>query len=315
MRIQELMEARMQDSLPHLLTSISSLEKLYTITMPGILSDFTRKMRDGDAASDSFGRGMENRDIRTVTMQLGAAKSKWFTENYFSYSKSRRDLSGTGLKTALIELSKIPELQSIPAIRKLAHLDVNINPNNKVAASSTQRMQGLAPKEADIKTYGELMGEIELEMPEILEKIGKIIGNPELSARGTKLDNIINQWYNKKDSTVPKVHQDADKIVKRGDAYHTHRDNGTNLGKSDMMKPAEKPVKKHDTYSQNMSAAQDAINQGFELLKKNGVRDHELHAIRQKVQKSDNQLMALMQVFQEFGINPNALMEAWLRIY
>lgn len=311
MKIQDLMEARLQDSLPHLLTSVASLEKLYTITMPGILSDFTKKMNTGGAATDSFGRGMENRDIRTVTMQLGAAKSKWFTENYFSYSKSRRELSGTGLKTALVELSKLPELQSIPAIRKLAHLDVNINPNNKVSASSIQRMQGLAPKEADIKTYGELMGEIELELPEILEKIGKIIGNPDLSARGTKLDNIIHHWYNKKDSTVPKVHQDADKIVKRGDAYHAQRQKGN----GDIMSPAEKPVKKHDTHSQNMNAAQQAINQGFELLKKNGIKDHELHAIRQKVQKSDNQLMALMQVFQEFGINPNALMEAWLRTY
>jgi len=304
MRIQELMEARLQDSLPHLLTSISSLEKLYTITMPGILSDFTRKMRDGDgdAATDSFGRGMENRDIRTVTMQLGAAKSKWFTENYFSYSKSRRELSGTGLKTALVELSKIPELQSIPAIRRLAHLDVNINPNNK-------------PKDAEIMSYGELMTGVEQELPEILEKIGKIIGNPDLTARGTRLENTIIQWYKKKDATVPKVHQDADKIVKRGDAYHTHRDNGNNLGKSDIMKPAEKPVKKHDTHSQNISAAQQALNQGFEVLKKNGIKDHELHAIRQRVQKSDNQLMTLMQVFQEFGFNPNSLMEAWLKLY
>jgi hypothetical protein len=300
MKIHELMEARLQDSLPHLLTSVASLEKLYTITMPGILADFTRKMRDTGAATDSFGRGMENRDIRTVTMQLGAAKSKWFTENYFSYSKSRRELSGTGLKTALVELSKLPELQSIPAIKTLAHLDVNINPNNK-------------SKEADIMSYGELMGEIELELPEILEKIGKIIGNPDLTARGTRLDTTIGSWYKKKDATVPKVHQDADKIVKRGDAYHTHRKD-SNLGKGDIMSPAEKPGKSGN-HSQNMSAAQQAINQGFELLKKHGIRDHELHAIRQKVQKSDNQLMALLQVFQEFGINPNALMEAWLRTY
>jgi hypothetical protein len=313
MKIQELMEARLQDSLPHLLISVASLEKLYTITLPSILSDFVHKMNTGGSATDSFGRGMENRDIRTAGMQLGAAKSKWFTENYFSVSKSRRDLSGTGLKNALVELSKIPELQSIPSIKTLAHLEVNINPNSKTKTTARNRVQG-SSKDDEIMSYGELMGEIEMRLPEILEKIGKIIGNPELTARGTKLGSTIKSWYSKKDATLPKLHQDADKIIKRGDAYwkDSTKQRGSN---SDIMKPEPKPATKQDTHSQNVSAAQQAINQGFELLKKHGIRDHELHTIRQKVQKSDNQLMALLQVFQEFGINPNALMEAWLKSY
>lgn len=312
MKIHELMEARMQDALPHLLVSVSSLEKLYNHTLPNILSDFRRKL--DDPATDSFGRGIENRDIRAVRLLIGSARSKWFTENYLSVSKSRRDIAGTGLKNSLVELSSLPELQSISALKKLAHLSVNINPNNKVSATAIQRAHGTAPKEADINTYGELMTAIDVWLPEILEKIGKIIGNPEITARGQRLDNIIREWNNKKDSTIPTFHRHAADVKMKNGVLQAHTGK-KDLGSNDMMKPAEKPVKKHDTHSQNMSAAQDAINQGFELLKKNGVNDHELHAIRQKVQKSDNQLMTLMQVFQEFGINPHALMEAWLNTY
>jgi|LakMenEpi03Aug12_release.lakeMendotaPanAssembly.Ray.scaffolds.fasta_scaffold382874_1 hypothetical protein len=328
MKIQDLMEGYIADSLPDLINHAKSLIIMYTKTLPEIVHKYDFSVNDPYNPTEL---GLANRDINACKLQVGSVRSVWFTNNYLSVTKNRAGTgmqggkSARGLKNALVTLSEIPELRKVHGLNRLAHLDVNINPNNKVQATVSQRVKGTAPKEADIQTYGELMRHLENLLPDVIKAIAKVAKPQDLESSflnaeevfgiGVRLENAIDRWESVK-GTIPKKYEGGTSYKKQGDALvATHKNKGADLGKSDIMKPAEKPVKKHDTHSQNMSAAQDAINQGFEVLKKNGIKDHELHAIRQKVQRSDNQLMALMQVFQEFGINPNPLMEAWLKTY
>ena len=311
MKIQDLMENYIADSLPDLINHAKSLIIMYTKTLPEIVHKYDFSVTDPYNPTEL---GLANRDINACKLQVGSIRSVWFTNNYLSVAKNRAGTgmqggkNARGLKNSLVKLSEILQLRKVEGLKHLAHLDVNINPNNKVNATATQRAHGLAPKEADIQTYGELMSEIELYLPDVIKGVAKaampqalatsFLNAEEIYGIGVKLENAINSWDRVK-GTIPKKYEGGTTYKKQGDALVARHSKGSDLGKSDMMKPVEKPVKKHDTHSQNMSAAQQAINQGFELLKKNGVRDHELHTIRQKVQKSDNQLMALMQVFQE----------------
>lgn len=327
MKIQDLMEGYIADALPDLISHAKSLIIMYSQTLPEIVGKLDASVEDPYNQAEL---GIANRSINACRLQIGSVRSVWFTNNYLTVNKNRADKgmgggkTARGLKNALVTLSEIPHLRKVDGLRELAHLEVNINPNNKVQATSVQRMKGLAPKEAEIKSYGELMGDIENYLPDIIQDIAKIakphevkttfLSNEEIYGVGERLRQVINNWERLK-GTIPKPYEGGTKFKKQGDALvSVNKNKGADLGKSDIVSAPKKPVK-HDTHSQNMNAAQQAINQGFEVLKKNGIKDHELHAIRQKVQKSDNQLMALMQVFQEFGINPNALMEAWLRTY
>lgn len=324
MKIQDLMEAYVADALPDLIHHAKELIRLYSVTLPEIVKKYDFTVTDPYNPDDI---GLANRAIRGCKLQIGSTRAIWFTNNYLSVRKDRADKgmgggkTARGLKNALVTLSEVPHLRKVDGLRELAHLSVNINPNNKVQATATQRMKGTAPPEADIQTYGELMSDIETDLPDIIRGIAKVahphevettfLDKEEIYGVGDKLEHVIKQWYSIA-NRIPKVYEGGNTYKQKGDALVV--DKKGKSSNSDIVKPVEKP-KKHDTHSQNMNAAQQAINQGFELLRKNGIKDNELHAIRQKVQKSDNQLLALMQVFQQFGINPNALMEAWLSTY
>jgi len=328
MKIQDLMEGYIADALPDLISHAKSLIIMYSKTLPELVHKYDFSVTDPYNPTEL---GLANRDINACKLQVGSVRSVWFTNNYLTVSKNRAGTgmgggkTARGLKNALVTLSEIPELRRVDGLNHLAHLSVNINPNHKVQPTIGQRKSGNVPPEAAIKTYSQLMSQIEDYLPEVIQGIAKIakphevetsfLDKEEIYNLGAKLRHAIDNWDKLKE-TIPEPYEGGTSYKKQGDTLvATHKNKGADLGKSDMMKPAEKPVKKHDTHSQNINAAQQAINQGFDLLKKNGIRDHELHAIRQKVQKSDNQLMTLMQVFQEFGISPNALKEAWLKTY
>jgi hypothetical protein len=327
MKIQDLMEGYIADALPDLISHAKSLIIMYSKTLPEIVGALDATVTDPYNPTEI---GVVNRNINACRLQVGSVRSVWFTNNYLTVSKNRAGTgmgggkTARGLKNALVTLSEIPHLRKVDGLKHLAHLSVNINPNHQVQPTMAQRKSGSVPPEANIKTYSQLMSEIEEYLPEIIQDIAKIakpeevetsfLDKEEIYRIGERLRHVIDNWDNLK-GTIPKPYEGGTKFKKQGDSLvSVHKKKGSDLGKSDIVSAPKKPVK-HDTHSQNMNAAQQAINQGFELLKKNGIRDHELHAIRQKVQKSDNQLMALMQVFQEFGISPNALMEAWLRTY
>jgi hypothetical protein len=300
---------------------------MYSVELPAIVKGLDATVTDPYNPAEI---GVVNRNINACRLRVGSIRSVWFTNNYLTVNKNRANTgmgggkTARGLKNALVTLSEIPHLRKVDGLKQLAHLSVNINPNHQVQATMAQRKSGTAPPEADIKTYSQLMSKIEDYLPEIIQDIAKIakpeevetsfLDKEEIYRLGERLRHVIDNWDNLK-GTIPKPYEGGTKFKKQGDALvSVNKPKGADLGKSDIVSAPKKPVK-HDTHSQNINAAQQAINQGFDLLKKNGIRDHELHAIRQKVQKSDNQLMTLMQVFQEFGISPNALKEAWLRTY
>ena len=327
MKIQDLMEGYIADALPDLISHAKSLIIMYSKTLPEIVGALDATVTDPYNPAEI---GVVNRNINACRLQVGSVRSVWFTNNYLSVNKSRAGTgmgggkTARGLKNALVTLAEIPHLRKVDGLKHLAHLSVNINPNHQVQPTMAQRKSGTVPKEADIKTYSQLMSEIEDYLPEIIQDIAKIakpeevetsfLDKEEIYRLGERLRHVIDNWDNLK-GTIPKPYEGGTKFKKQGDALvSVNKNKGADLGKSDIVSAPKKPVK-HDTHSQNINAAQQAINQGFELLKKNGIRDHELHAIRQKVQKSDNQLMTLMQVFQEFGINPTAIMESWLKTY
>lgn len=300
MKIQELMESYIADALPDVIHHAKDLIILYTQTLPEIVKKYDFSVND---PYDPNELGVANRDINACKLQIGSARSMWFVNNYLSVHKNRADKgmgggkSARGLKTALDTLSRVPSLQRIDLLKKLAHLSLNINPNNKVNATVAQRVQGTAPPEANIKAYGELMGDVEECLPDIIKQIAKVAKPHEvettfLSAEeiyniGVKLDHAINKWYSLK-GTIPKLYQGATKFKQKGDALVGVNPN-KDLGKSDIVRPEEKP-KKQDTHSQNMSQVDMIINHGLSQL------DPKIaHEIRTTIARSDNKLLAMQQ--------------------
>ena len=176
MKIQDLMENYIADSLPDLINHAKSLIIMYTKTLPEIVHKYDFSVTDPYNPTEL---GLANRDINACKLQVGSIRSVWFTNNYLSVAKNRAGTgmqggkNARGLKNSLVKLSEIPQLRKVEGLKHLAHLDVNINPNNKVNATATQRARGLAPKEADIQTYGELMSEIELYLPDVIKGVAK----------------------------------------------------------------------------------------------------------------------------------------------
>lgn len=252
MRIQDLMEERIADALPQLIANAKSLIELYSDTLPFVVKQLNASVDD---PYDTVELGMVNRAINACKLRIGSLRSKWFTDNYMSVSKDRGTMSRAGLKNALVNLSKVPQLQRIESLRHLAHLNVNINPNQKVDKTS---------KGPDINSYGELMGNIELHLPDIIKRIAKV-AKPEdlvsshLSAEeiyqiGERLAHVIKSWERMKGS-IPKPYEGAATFKKQGDALITKE---PTRAKGDVVRPQPKP---EDNRGQQNAQVQDLIQQ------------------------------------------------------
>lgn len=171
MKLQNLFENVMNTSsaINQLVFNVNTMHTLYTDTLP----DRITRMYDADEHPDMF---------KTVKNLVARTKGKWFSDNYLSTS-SRRDIPTTGMKNALVALSKDPRYFNIPELKQLSSF--------KILLDKTKQKQ-VDGSGADYTTNLEIL-------PTVLIKMAKVSTEDaaeKLYNAAKRLEKAVHAFYN-----------------------------------------------------------------------------------------------------------------------
>lgn len=186
MRYYEICENAGIDAFDALKYNVHKLITLYKGTIPNIMKEYNMEVLHVD---DQYKKGKQNGDQddmsrakheqKVMFFRVGKAKSDWFHNNYLTVSTARKGdpyMTRSGLKNALINISKMPSFRNDSNLANLAHMEVNIDGT-------------------DVSHHMKL---IELKLPDILDKIGEIKKDVDFKSMAKELKHWFAEYHKNK---------------------------------------------------------------------------------------------------------------------
>lgn len=244
-----LSEDMASSAVQQLIYGANNLAVLYGDTLPYIIKD-------------AYAQGNAENMNKHTKMLVGRAKGKWFASNYLSTSSSRNTPT-TGIKNALVSLSKDPKFTPIhTSLKDLGGL--------AVYASSELRSKNDA-------TFGSHVTTLEA-LPKVMKRMADLdaADKDSLQSTAVRLENSIDAFYQK----WSELHAQWDRHWGAGSEFDT---------KSTEAK--DKKQAKQNSQATTGAQAQQANALVDQLL--SSLDPKVAASIRSAIARSDNKLVAL----------------------